>query len=101
MWKYDKILNDILSGKKDYNINFNELCKFLDNSGFALERISGSHHIFSYKDVPQLADIQPDKKDHSKAKAYQIRQIRKFNLIKQTLVNQNHHLGSVYFKGFI
>lgn len=78
MRKYDKILEDILSGKKDYNINFNELCKLLNNLGFILERISGSHHIFSYKDISQLVDIQPDKKDHSKAKAYQIRQIRKF-----------------------
>ena len=78
MRNYDKILEDILSGKKDYNINFNELCKLLNNLGFILERISGSHHIFSYKDISQLVDIQPDKKDHSKAKAYQIRQIRKF-----------------------
>lgn len=78
MGKYDKILNDILSGKKDYNINFNELCNLLEILGFRLERISGSHHIFSYKDIVQLIDIQPDKKDHSKAKAYQVRQIRNF-----------------------
>lgn len=78
MRKYDKVLNDILSGKKDYNINFNELCRLLQDLDFKLERISGSHHIFSYSNIPQLIDVQPDKKDHSKAKAYQIRQIRKF-----------------------
>lgn len=39
---------------------------------------SGSHHIFSYRDVIQLMDLQPDKKDHSKAKAYQVKQVRRF-----------------------
>lgn len=61
-----------------YNINFNEHCGLLDNLGFILERISGSHHIFSYKNISTLVDIQPDKKDHLKAKAYQIGQIKKF-----------------------
>jgi len=76
--KYEKILQDILSGQKDENINFNELCKLLENLGCKLERISGSHHIFSYKNVVELIDLQPDKKDHSKAKIYQVKQVRKF-----------------------
>ncbi len=78
MSKYDKILEDIFTGKKDNNINFNELCGFLERLGFKLERISGSHHIFSYENIVELIDIQPDKREHSKAKAYQVRQIRKF-----------------------
>lgn len=78
MSKYDKILEDIFTGKKDNNINFNELCGFLERLGFKLERILGSHHIFSYENIVELIDIQPDKREHSKAKAYQVRQIRKF-----------------------
>lgn len=78
MGKYEKISQDVMSGRKDGNINFNELCNLLARSGCKLERISGSHHIFSYKDVVELIDLQPDKKDHSKAKAYQVKQVRKF-----------------------
>lgn len=78
MAKYEKLLQDVMSGKKDGNINFNELCNLLEKLGCRLERISGSHHIFSYENVIELIDIQPDKKDHSRAKLYQVRQIRKF-----------------------
>lgn len=78
MGKYDKILDDILSGRKDSNINFYDLCKLLENKGLRLERITGSHHIFSYPEVLELIDLQPDKKDHSKAKVYQVKQVRNF-----------------------
>jgi predicted RNA binding protein YcfA (HicA-like mRNA interferase family) len=78
MGKYEKVLEDVLSGKKDGNINFNELCTLLEKLGCKLERISGSHHIFSYGNVTELIDLQPDKKDHSKAKIYQVKQVRKF-----------------------
>lgn len=67
-----------MSGKQDQNIKFNDLCKILEFLGLTLERISGSHHIFSYPGVLELIDLQPDKKDHSKAKAYQVKQVRKF-----------------------
>jgi predicted RNA binding protein YcfA (HicA-like mRNA interferase family) len=78
MGKYDKVLEDVLSGKKDGNINFNELCNLLERLGCKLERIAGSHHIFSFSDIVELIDLQPDKKDHSKAKAYQVKQVRRF-----------------------
>ncbi len=78
MGKYEKVLQDVLSGKKDGNINFNELCCLLEKLGCKQERIAGSHHIFSYKNVAELIDIQPDKRDHSKAKAYQVKQVKKF-----------------------
>lgn len=78
MGKYEKVLQDVLSGKKDGNINFNELCYLLEKLGCKQERITGSHHIFSYKNVAELVDIQPDKRDHSKAKAYQVKQVKKF-----------------------
>ena len=78
MGKQDKILQDVLSGKKDHNINFNDLCSLLEYLGVELQRISGSHHVFAYPGVMELIDLQPDKKDHSKAKSYQVRQVRAF-----------------------
>ena len=81
--KYEKILKDVLSGEKDGNIKFNDLCNLLDSLGVKLQRISGSHHVFAYPGIIELIDLQPDKKDHSKAKNYQVRQVRKF--IKQYL----------------
>lgn len=78
MEKYKKVLQDILSGKKDSNINFNDLCNMFEKMGLSLQRISGSHHVYSYPDIVELIDLQPDKKEHSKAKKYQVRQVRKF-----------------------
>lgn len=78
MRKYDKTLNDVLSGKRDNNIKFNDLCKMLESLGVELQRISGSHHVFAYPGIVELIDLQPDKKDHSKAKPYQVRQVRSF-----------------------
>lgn len=78
MGKHDKILSDVLSGNKDGNINFNDLCGLLEHLDMKLQRIAGSHHIFAYPGVAELIDLQPDKKDHSKAKSYQVRQVRKF-----------------------
>lgn len=62
MGKYEKLLQNILSGNSDNNINFNELCILLEKLGFKLERVSGSHHIFSYEKIITLIDLQPDKK---------------------------------------
>ena len=78
MSKYGKILLDIMSGRKDHNINFEELKTLLLKLGFDLNRISGSHHIFTYEGISELIDIQCDKRDHSKAKAYQVKQVREF-----------------------
>ena len=78
MGKHEKILADVLSGKKDGNIRFTDICGLLENLGFNLERISGSHHIYSYEGIIELIDLQPDKRDHSKAKKYQVKQVREF-----------------------
>ena len=88
MARYEKILEDVLSGYNDGNINFNDLCYLLEKLGLQLRRISGSHHIFSYKDIVELIDIQPDKKDHSKAKKYQVKQVRQF-MLKYLEVHNN------------
>lgn len=80
MSKYEKILFQILQGVSDSNISFNDLCKLLKKLGFD-ERIRGSHHIFRKEEIVEKINLQ---RDGSKAKAYQVRQVRnlilKYNL---------------------
>ena len=64
-----------MSGKSDVNIDFDDLCYLLDKFGFD-ERIKGSHHIFTKDEIEEIINIQPI---GSKAKAYQVKQVR--NLI--------------------
>lgn len=75
MGKYEKLLFKILSGSSDGNINFSELRQLLLRLNFD-ERIKGDHHILTRKDIVEIINIQPK---GSKAKAYQVKQIR--NLI--------------------
>lgn len=72
MAKSDKILLRILQGTSDANIRFDELCQLLINMGFE-ERIRGSHHIFRKQGVEEKINLQCD---GSKAKIYQVRQVR-------------------------
>ena len=73
MAKKDKPIVELMSGIIDFDIPFKDLCKILETVGFQ-KRIKGDHHIF-YKDgIEEIINIQPA---HSKAKAYQVRQIRK------------------------
>jgi predicted RNA binding protein YcfA (HicA-like mRNA interferase family) len=80
MSKISKIEIQILSGKSDANIDFTDLCRLLNKFGFD-ERIKGSHHIFTKDKVEEIINIQPI---GSKAKAYQVKQVRnlilKYNL---------------------
>lgn len=75
MSKINKIREKILLGGSDSNIDFNDLRRLLIALGFA-ERIKGSHHIFARNNVEEIINIQPN---GSKAKAYQVKQVR--NLI--------------------
>jgi len=70
--KLEKILLKILSGSSDRNISFSDLCNVLKYLGFE-ERIKGSHHIFFREDIEEILNIQPK---GSKAKPYQVRQVR-------------------------
>lgn len=45
MGKYEKLILKILSGQSDTNIPFDDLCNFLQGTGFVM-RIRGSHHVF-------------------------------------------------------
>ena len=72
MGKYDKLLLEILRGASDANIPFDDLCRLLVRLGFE-ERIRGSHHIFRKAEVEERMNLQ---REGSKAKVYQIRQVR-------------------------
>ena len=75
MGQYEKLIQRILSGRNDKSILFSEVVSLMQGLGFSM-RIKGSHHIFSKNGVMEIINLQPD---DSKAKAYQIKQIR--NLI--------------------
>ena len=74
------MLSQILQGTSDANISFEDLCNLLKKLGFD-ERIRGSHHIFRKEGIIEKINLQ---RDGSKAKIYQVRQVRnvilKYNL---------------------
>lgn len=54
------------------NIKFPEFIAWLENNGFKLDRISGSHHVFVHPDIE--TPINAQKKKDGTAKAYQVKQ---------------------------
>jgi predicted RNA binding protein YcfA (HicA-like mRNA interferase family) len=72
MGKREKLIEKIISGRSDANINFEELRNLLLSLGFE-ERINGSHHIYRKEAVEEKPNLQ---KDGNKAKTYQVKQIR-------------------------
>ena len=68
----DKVLLNILRGTSDANIRFEDLCNLLVRLGF-VRRTNGSHNIFRKDGVVEKISLQ---KDGSKAKPYQVRQVR-------------------------
>jgi hypothetical protein len=72
MGKYEKLIAQILSGKQDTSFRFTEINALLVAFGFS-QRMKGDHHIYYRHDIMEIINLQPLK---SKAKAYQIKQIR-------------------------
>lgn len=85
MTKLDKILEKILRGTSDANINFEDLRQLLNSLGFD-ERIRGSHHIYTKTEVIEIINLQPK---GSKAKPYQIKQVRNL-ILKYKLAGEDH-----------
>jgi len=81
MSSYKKILMKILRGASDSNIAFSALCQLLKSLDFE-ERIRGDHHIFTKDGIEEILNLQPKL---SKAKPYQVKQIR--NLILKYRLN--------------
>ena len=72
MSKYDKLLYDIMSGRKDSSISFSDLCKVLTLLGFSV-RIKGDHFIYFKDGIDEIINIQPR---GNSAKACQVKQVR-------------------------
>jgi hypothetical protein len=72
MGKYDKLLLKILRGTSDANIPFDDLCQLLRRLGFE-ELIRSSHHLFRKEGIEEKINLQ---REGSKAKVYQVRQVR-------------------------
>ncbi len=74
-----KTLEKVLRGSK--NIRFNEMVTLIHAYGFKEARVSGSHHIFTRKDIDEIINIQNVR---GKTKPYQAKQftkvIEKYNL---------------------
>ena len=82
MSKFDKLVQKILSGSSDTNIDFEDLRTLLLTLKFN-ERIKGSHHIYFKTGIMEILNLQPT---GSKAKAYQVKQVREI-IIKYKLIN--------------
>lgn len=85
MGKYEKLFNQILLGTSDANIAIDELFQLLTRLGFE-ERIRGSHHMFRKDGILEMINLQ---RDGSKAKTYQVRQVRAI-LLKYKLRGDIH-----------
>jgi predicted RNA binding protein YcfA (HicA-like mRNA interferase family) len=70
--RHDKLLEQVLSGRSDANIRFEDLRTLLLALGF-IERTRGSHHVFGRPDVEEQINLQ---RDGAKAKPYQVKQVR-------------------------
>jgi hypothetical protein len=70
MTKTDKKNRKIRRNPK--NTKFTDFVAWLENNGFKLDRVSGSHHVFVHPDIE--APINAQKKKDGTAKAYQVRQ---------------------------
>jgi len=84
MSKIHKLLEKILRGNSDKNIKFQEIVKLLLYFNF-IERIKGSHHIYTREDVEEILNIQSTKE--KKAKAYQVKQFREI-VLKYKLMDE-------------
>ncbi|MEO5359260.1 MAG: type II toxin-antitoxin system HicA family toxin [Nitrospirota bacterium] len=85
MNKYKRLINRILSGSSDSNINFGKLRELLIYYGF-VERIKSSHHIYTREDIAEIINIQPK---NGQGKPYQVKQIRNIILKYKIGVNDN------------
>ena len=65
--------NNVISGKADNNINFNDFRNLIVDLGFEFIRQSGSHVQYYHSGINERMTIQNEK---SKAKGYQVKQLR-------------------------
>ena len=54
------------------NVRFQDLTRLMEACGFRLERVRGSHHLFTHARVPEILNLQSVR---GEAKPYQVRQV--------------------------
>jgi predicted RNA binding protein YcfA (HicA-like mRNA interferase family) len=69
----NKTYDDVMSGIRDNNIRFSDLCNLLTNLGFEQRQGSGSHVKFGKHGIFEIIVLQPI---GSFTKGYQIKQVR-------------------------
>jgi predicted RNA binding protein YcfA (HicA-like mRNA interferase family) len=67
---HQKLLARALS--RPASLHFAELVSLTEAFGFSLARTSGSHHIFTHPELPELINLQDAQ---GMAKPYQVRQL--------------------------
>ena len=72
MGRHEKTLEQILDGRSDANVRFDDLRSMLLALGF-VERTRGSHHVFGKTGIEEQINLQ---RDGAKAKPYQVKQVR-------------------------
>lgn len=65
-------MTDLLGGRSDANIDFDDLRGILIDLGFE-ERTRGSHHLFGKSGIEERVNLQRDGRN---AKPYQVKQVR-------------------------
>jgi len=76
MGKLESVLAAILRGTSDNNIAFAQLRYALEALGFEV-RVKGDHFIYTKHSIVEIVNLQPL---GSKAKAYQVKQVREIIL---------------------
>ena len=69
----ERVYNAVISGTSDYNIKYTDFANLILDLGFELRRKRGSHTMYYHRGINAFMNIQ---KDGSKAKAYQVEQLR-------------------------
>ena len=82
MSKFEKLMQKLLSGFSDRNMDFDELKSILTKLNFE-ERVKGSHHIYFKEGIEEIINIQPL---NGKAKPYKVKQVREL-IIKYKLMS--------------
>ena len=76
MDKAIKLIESARSGPGSFP--FDDLCRLAELIGFVFRHQSGSHRIYRHPETKAMMNFQPDKRDKSKAKPYQVRQLLKY-----------------------
>ena len=72
MTRLAKLIADLLGGRADANMDFDDLRGALLGLGFE-ERTRGSHHLFRKSGIEERVNLQRDGRN---AKPYQVKQVR-------------------------